>query len=359
MTEAFRRDSIATGLSGGLGMSVGPVDTPLGAFLATVGLPAIARDCAVVVNDLRDWAANVPGADTRRFRALGLTAAVHLPILSPEERALTARLNGWIYAFDDLVDGTRDGRLPDAMLEPLVRRCKAVLANRPPGPRVANREGIVAALREIVRDVSAPAPPDALGDFWRASFDKMLDGIVRERHLLAKIAMGEPAPSPAAHLETARYSIGAPHYLATSFILHHRAGDTTLPARLPTLIALALAAADVARLSNDLHTWVREEREGVFNTVRAADAAIARLAPTLPEAARRVDAVRAIERLLGTRCAQVAGLLATTPAPHPDAEAGIGRLVDLIPALYATADFHEFDDGQREFPAPGRLGGER
>ena len=140
----------------------------------------------------------------------------------------------------------------------------------------------------------------------------------------------------------ARYSIGAPHYLATCFILHANADDPGLPGRLPTLTALALAAADTARLANDLRTWVREEGEGTYNSIRAADAAIARLMPTLPAAERRAQALQAIKQLLAVRRARVEALLALTPAPQPDAEAGIGRLVAFIPALYATADFHDF-----------------
>ena len=40
--------------------------------------------------------------------------------------------------------------------------------------------------------------------------------------------------------------------------------------------------------------------------------------------------------------ARVQALLPPTGVPSRDAEAGIGRLVAFIPALYGTADFHDF-----------------
>ena len=329
------------------------VDGALGCLLATFRLPSLAAHAAEVAADLGSWGATFPLADARRFGALALTTAVHLPGLSRADRALAARLNGWIYAFDDLVDGVpggrhagvgvpTGGRLPDAALDPLAARCAAVVAGAPAGRGDADPGGVVAALGDLVGAVQARPCPPALAAFRRDSFDRMLAGIIRERRLASALAAGAPPPSPAAHLETARYSIGAPHYLATCFILQAGAGDPALPARLPALTALALAAADIARLANDLRTWVREEREGTYNSIRAADAALARLMPTLAAADRRAQAVRAIERLLAARRARVAGLLAAAPAPLPAAEAGVGRLVELIPALYAAADFHEF-----------------
>ncbi|CAA9551663.1 MAG: hypothetical protein AVDCRST_MAG18-369 [uncultured Thermomicrobiales bacterium] len=328
-------------------------DVTLGHLLAAFQLPSLAAHSAQITADLEDWRATFPLADARRFGALALTAAVHLPHLSRRERALAARLNGWVYAFDDLVDevsGGRittlgalaGGRLPDAALDPLAARCAAVFTGIPATPGADDPGGIIAALGDLVGEVRARPCPPTLAAFWRDSFHRMLTGIIRERRLATELAEGAPPPSPAAHLETARYSIGAPYYLASCFILHAGADDPDLVRRLPALIALSLAAADIARLANDLRTWVREEREGTYNSIRAADAALARLIPTLPATARRAQAVLAVERLLATRRERVAGLLAAAPTPCPDAEAGIGRLVELIPALYAAADFHEF-----------------
>lgn len=330
-------------------------EAAVGPLLATFRLPSLAAQAAETAADLRDWATGFPLADARRFGALALTTAVQLPRLSRRERALAARLNAWIYAFDDLVDGLPEGRageagrlagerLPDAALDPLAARCAAVVGGSPGRARGGDPGGVVAALGGLVGELHIGPCPPALAAFWRDTFRRMLAGILRERRLAAELAAGVPPPSPAAHLETARYSIGAPHYLATCFILHARADDPALPTRLPALAALALAAADIARLSNDLRTWVREEREGTYNSIRAADAALGRLMPTLHGTARRAQAVLAVERLLAIRHERVAGLLAEAPTPRPDAEAGIARLVDLIPALYAAADFHDFGD---------------
>lgn len=315
-------------------------------------LPALARHAAETAEDLATWGRSFPLADSRRFGALALTTAIHLPGLSRPDRALAARLNGWIYAFDDLVDGvppersfgTRHaaGRLPDATLDHLAARCNGVLVGEAAPTRGDDHAGVVAALAVLVGELRARPCAPPLAALWRETFAQMLAGILRERRLVAELAAGAPPPSPAAYLETARYSIGAPHYLATCFILHADADDPGLPGRLPTLTALALAAADVARLANDLRTWVREEGEGVYNSIRAADAAIARLMPALPAAERRAQALQAIEHLLAARRARVEALLALTPRPHADAEAGIGRLVAFIPALYATTDFHDF-----------------
>lgn len=315
-------------------------------------LPALARHAAEAAADLAAWGRHFPLADSRRFGALALTTAIHLPGLGRRERALAARLNGWIYAFDDLVDGVPPERsattipsvgcLADTTLDHLADRCNAVLADRGDRAHGDDPGGVVAALAELVGELRARPCAPSLVALWRETFARMLAGILCERRLVAELAAGAPPPSPAAYLETARYSIGAPHYLATSFILHADTDDPGLPGRLPTLTALALAAADVARLANDLRTWVREEGEGVYNSIRAADAAIARLMPVLPAAERRAQALQAIEHLLTARRARVEALLTLTPRPHADAEAGIGRLVTFIPALYATADFHDF-----------------
>lgn len=328
--------------------------SPLERAGAAFGLPSLPAHAAEVAADLEAWAADFPLADRRRFGALALTTAVHLPGLGRAERALAARLNAWIYAFDDLVDGVPpdrfdwrgvDGRrrLPDGALDGLAARCAAVLdgggARPPAGGDVA---GVVAALAGIVREVAARPGAPPLTAFWRDTFRRMLAGIVRERRLEAALAAGAAPLSPAAHLETARYSIGAPHYLATCFVLHAGADDPALPRRLPALAALALVAADVARLANDLRTWPKEEREGTFNSIRAADAALARLMPGLPDADRRAQAILAVERLLAAARGRVRALVAAAPAPLPAAEAGIARLVDVVPALYAAADFHDF-----------------
>jgi len=319
---------------------------------AAFGLPALARHAAETAADLADWGRHFPLADSRRFDALALTTAIHLPGLGRRDRALAARLNGWIYAFDDLVDGVPPERssgtlhaagcLPDATLDHLAARCNGVLAGEAAPARGDDPAGVVAALAALVGELRARPCAPPLAALWRETFARMLAGILRERRLVAALTAGAPPPSPAAYLETARYSIGAPHYLATCFILHADADDPGLSGRLPTLTALALAAADVARLANDLRTWVREEREGIYNSIRAADAAIARLMPALPAAERRAQALQAIAHLLAARRARVEALLTLTPRPHADAEAGIGRLVAFIPALYATADFHDF-----------------
>ncbi len=317
----------------------------------TFGLPALARHAAETAADLAAWGGRFALADSRRFGALALTTAIHLPGLSRQDRALAARLNGWIYAFDDLVDGVPPerpsgaihaaGRLPDATLDQLADRCNGVLVGAVAQAHGDDPGGVVAALAALVGELRARPCAPPLAALWRDTFARMLAGILRERRLVAALAAGAPPPSPAAYLETARYSIGAPHYLATCFIVHAAADDPGLPGRLPALMALALAAADVARLANDLRTWVREEDEGTYNSVRAADAAIARLMPALPAAERRAQALQTIAHLLAARRARVETLLAMTPRPHAEAEAGIGRLVTFIPALYATADFHD------------------
>ena len=315
-------------------------------------LPTLARHAAETAADLAAWGGAFPLADGRRFGALALTTAIHLPGLGRRDRALAARLNGWIYAVDDLVDGVPPERsaasglpagcLPDTELDHLAGRCNALLDDQVDRVDGDDPGGVVAALAALVGELRARPCAPPLAALWRDTFARMLAGILRERRLVAELAAGAPPPSPAAYLETARYSIGAPHYLATCFILHADADDPGLPGRLPTLTALALAAADVARLANDLRTWVREEGEGVYNSIRAADAAIARLMPVLPPAERRAQALQAIAHLLAARRARVDALLALTPRPHADAEAGIGRLVAFIPALYAAADFHDF-----------------
>lgn len=323
---------------------------------------------AEVAADLRAWAIGFPFADPRRFRALALTTAVHLPGLGRAERALAARLNAWIFAFDDLVDGVPAGgpghnglRLADDALDRLTARCIAVTRDAGVDDGgIGGREswadgedvgGVTGALVGLVRTVAARPGFGPLAAHWRDTFARMLDGIVRERRLGAALAAGAPPPSPAALLETARYSIGAPHYLATCFILHSGSDDPGLPRRLPALAELALAAADVARLANDLRTWAKEEREGTFNSVRAVDAALVRDGPTLPAAERRARAVRVVEGLLADARGRVRALTAA-PMPLPTPEAGIVRLVDFVPALYATADFHSFGSGTPPFPAP-------
>lgn len=330
----------------------------------TFRLPDLARHAAETAADLADWGRRFPLADSRRFGALALTTAVHLPGLSRRDRALAARLNGWIYAFDDLIDGVplersvaaihTTGRLPDTALDRLVVRCNAVLTDQAPRAHGEDPDGILAALAALVGEVRTHTCPPPLVALWRETFARMLTGILRERRLVAELADGAAPPSPSAYLETARYSIGAPHYLATCFILQSDADDPGLPGRLPTLTALALAAADIARLANDLRTWMREEGEGTYNSIRAADAAIARLMPVLPAAERRAQALRAIEHLLTVRRARVEALLQLTPEPHREAEAGIGRLVTFLPALYATADFHDFGSASPAYGDTGR-----
>jgi len=320
---------------------------------ATFGLPSLPQHAAETAADLADWGGCFPLADARRFGALALTTGVHLPGLSRPDRALAARLNGWIYAFDDLVDGVPserlDGagglagwRLPDAALDSLAARCIALVSGATARVGGDDPGGIIAALAALVGAIRARPCSSALAAFWRDTFRRMLDGIFRERRLTAELAAGAPPPSPAAHLETARYSIGAPHYLASCFILHAGEDDPALSLRLPLLTALALAAADIARLANDLRTWPREEREGTYNSIRAADTALARLMPTMPAADRRTQALRSVEHLLTIRYERVAALLASGPTPLHSAEAGIARLVEFIPALYALADFHDF-----------------
>lgn len=319
----------------------------------TFQLPSLARHAAETAADLAAWGHGFPLADTRRFGALALTTGVHLPGLSRGDRALAARLNGWIYAFDDLVDGVpierredadwlAGWRLPDAALDQLATRCVAVVSGAPMRASDDEPGGVVAALADLVSEVRTRPCSPALDAFWRDTFQRMLGGILRERRLTAELAAGAAPPSPAAHLETARYSIGAPHYLATCFILHAGADDPLLSQRLPLLTALALAAADIARLANDLRTWVREEDEGTYNSVRAADAALGRLMPTLSSSNRRAQALQAVEHLLTVRTERVAALLAAGPVTQYSAEAGIARLVEFIPALYALADFHDF-----------------
>lgn len=322
----------------------GPMSSPDGERIA-----ALAREVRV---DLDTYAERYPIFDRARFPAVALTTAVHVPDLTRADRALLALVSLWIIAFDEIVDEERVSR---PALDTLVADYIAIVRGAPRDTaRVAGPgDQLGRALREIGRRLAAYTPGTPLVVHWGASFERMVDGIVRQ-HDLGVALNGEaagvaPAPARAAAplsydalLDIALHSIGVPYYLASSFIVYD---DPRIADRLPLLVRIGEACARAIRLANDLRTWEKDAREGSLNTLVAVCAELERVTPGLSAAEYRAQGLRSLEERLAASVARTQSLLALSPVPHGAAEAGIARLVEFVTAFYAAHDYHTFQPG--------------
>lgn len=329
----------------------GPMSSPDGERIA-----ALAREVHV---DLDTYAERYPIFDRARFPAVALTTAVHVPDLTRADRALLALLTVWIFAFDEVVD---EARLSVSELDTLITRCKTIVRGTSPclTPHPEDKRDRAAqtsaspvedqlchALHDLARQLATYRSFSLLAEHWHTSFELMVDGIVREQRLGAALAAPSPAspstvPSYDALMETALHSIGVPCYLAACFIAY---GDPALAGRLAELRHIGEACARAFRLANDLRTWEKEEREGIFNTLVAVRTEIGRADPDLSAAECQERGIRLLTDRLAVHVAQTWSLLAASPMPNGAVEMGIARLVEFVTMFYAAHDYHTFRSG--------------
>lgn len=303
---------------------------------------ALARE---VRADLEDWAARYPLVRRTRFPGIALTAAVQLPELGRADRALAGLVAAWLFTFDDVVD---EERVAGPALAALVADLKAIAWRAPPAVGAGGSEPgaqMGRALTEIRERLAAYRSFASLADHWRLTFAQAVDGIVRDRILgtaLRGAAPGAPRPAPPSYatvMATAQYSIAAHHYLASCLVVYN---DPRVVARLPALAAIGTECARAVRLANDLQTWEKEEREGIFNTLAAARAELLRAEPGLSAAEGQERALRFARERLAAHAAHTRALLAVSPVPDGAVEAGLARFLDFTTGFYAAHDFHTF-----------------
>lgn len=311
--------------------------------------------------DLEAWGERYPVFSPARFPGLALTVAAHLPDCSGEVRSLASLVSLWIAAFDELVD---EARITEPAVHAVTDRYKACVRDaltqtshtetelrvsryRDLDPTVQLYE----ALEEIGREVAACKPAKPLVEYWVHTFQRMVDGIVAQRELGAKLyaeAPGEqeggglllPAcyvPTYDSLMGTLTDSIGVPFYLATCFVAYQ---DTNLVDRIAEIVPAVEACAKAIRLANDLQSWGRDVRERNVNTLVAVSAEIARANSGLSPIECQTRSIRVLEERLKCEMSRVQSLLAASPLPGGRPERGIARLLEFVTAFYAASDYH-------------------
>jgi hypothetical protein len=296
-----------------------------------------------IAADLQDWAERFPVLDSVRFPAIALTVTAHIPELERRQQTLAAAITAWIFAFDEAVDR---GRNREADLEDRAMSYKMIVRDQMPSPAKDSLavDQLARLLVEIRKDLATYRSFESLSGYWQCSFERMIDGILRERRLGNDRARSTnpnlwDSPTFDSLMETARHSIGVPHYLATCFILYE---DATIVDRLPQLMPIVRGCAEAVRLANDLQTWQKEEIEQTLNTVVVIRQAIGQAEPALSLAECQVRSIEEVRQRLASRVEATLALLASSPVPSGRPESGIARLVRFVPEFYARHDYHPF-----------------
>lgn len=305
---------------------------------------------AEVRADLDAWADRWPIFDRKRFPAVALTTAVHLPELARPARALAALASLWIIAFDEVVDEERADEATIAqqvaafktMITPSATESRRVEIIQPATPMA---DDLAAALRTVVAGVAASPTFPAFAAVWRRSFCQMVDAIVAQHRLgrarAATLTNRERRVivSYNAMLALTTESIGVHWYLLTGFILGE---DEAVAQHAATLLPSVEQCARAVRLANDLRSWERDMAEGNVNTLVALEAELAAVDPGLPAERRRARALALLRARLAAAAARTVRLLATSPLAGRPALAGVARLLAFVTGVYARADYDTF-----------------
>jgi hypothetical protein len=289
-----------------------------------------------VEESLRWWTDRYPFFDRSRVPALALTTAVHLADLTAAERDVAAAIKLWICAFDDAVDEQQITRI---QMDELANESIRLFDATPPNTPVVHPMSV--ALRDIVSRLQRYRTYVSLRSLIQARVNTYAQGVILQWDWgAARSEQGHVGvPTYAEHMAVARDSTSVPFYLAVCYVLYD---DAALMERLPYLVEVGNACATVLRLSNDLRTWDKEDREGTFNTLAALEGELHQADPHLAASDRRSRAQQLIAERLETAVVEVQRLLDQSPVPHGAAEDGIARFTRFVTGFYIHHDFREY-----------------
>ena len=212
------------------------------------------------------WSSRYPGfMQANRIPQASLTLAATAPFLDADALLPPAMLMAWIFAVDDLFDGSHergDLAVPASVLLPRLERCLVLLGD----PRQTDTGG--EQMLEVMRDVRDALERHRLFAQLRQPLAQRLRDMVYAMKQESEWSAGgtqRPALSISDYFVTGRLTTGAlPIYLSTMTTM----GDDSVPAHLPRLQEMSHQAACGIRCANELRGYEREVREGKLNGLR-------------------------------------------------------------------------------------------
>ena len=220
-----------------------------------------------------------------RVPQVALTMAAAAPFLGVRELLPAARMSLWLFAVDDLCDGSPvdTGGLPDAPPWSLFERSLSLLEaaeDVDPGD-----EPLPRAMRDIREELAGFPLAAALRPHLVASLREVRTGMWLEAEWssLFRRSPEGPGPSLEEYLErAARHTIGT---LSIYLCVLSTLREVALIARLPALVELGREAALGLRLANDLQGHAREVLEGKLDALAILQRDLVRREGVAPQVA--------------------------------------------------------------------------
>ena len=286
---------------------------------------------------LHRCAARYPLIRRVRVWPVALSVAAAAPYSSVEALISTARLNLWVFTFDDLFD---EERVP---LSELMRRAERYRAIALDEPTTAARDSLATALSEIRADLASYPLFPALGQEWARALCGTIDGMTQEYEWRRAYRSDKSTalPSYEEYLVAGRYSVGGPPHVWASLITTN---DPSTPQHLDHLRPMERMASTCIRLANDLQSYAKELREGKINALVILSQALRQQGYSVEEAYRQAEArVRLdIERGLQSLGQLRADSRTLTQRP----EAAIADIARFVCDFYVEHDYHTFVMGR-------------
>lgn len=280
----------------------------------------------------REWLSRYPFLNRDTLLPASILKIAQLPSLPVQDIVTAVLWELWVFAVDDLFDeGQSDFSELCALSEEFER-----IAIAPPGHERAQCP-FGEALLDIKQRLASHATFRDLHPAYASTLSRLLNGYFHAYRLRAATREADALALPSFDEYLYQASRTFLHPFMWSLPLYN---DDTVTTNLPALAQLADQCSRVLRLSNDLGTWAREEREGVLNAVSLEVAHLERQERGHSDSDRHTRALtRVRERLRRERpgAYELRGAVLT----NSRVEEGFIRLMELGSAMYERQDLRE------------------